>query len=142
MQYILTSPKKPVKIVFNYDFNGFLIGIEIEGITDENELRFIFWNAKFPFPYLERLIPGVEKLGLFRIRKVEDDLSFERFWRVYGLKVSKKKAEKLWDRLSKADRIKVFIHLPKYEAYLQSKGIEKAYPDTYLRNAKYEDEYQ
>lgn len=141
MQYILTGKSSPVKVVFKYDLNGLLTGFEIEGVEDEKQLAHLFWSERFPFPYAERHIPDVEALGWFNITKVEDDLSFERFWRVYGLKVSKKKAEKLWERLSKADRIKVFLHLPKYETYLQKKGIEKAYPDTYLRNAKYEDEY-
>ena len=141
MQYILTGKRTNIKIVFTYGFNGLLKAFEIEGIEDEKPLQFLFWNSKFPFPYTKELIEPVRKLGVFHIEAVEDDLSFDRFWKEYGLKVSRKKAEKLWQKLSKAGRIKVFIHLPKYEAYLQRKGIEKAYPDTYLRAEKYEDEY-
>lgn len=141
MQYILTSKKTALKIVFKYDFNGFLIGMEIEGVDDEKQLQYLFWNAKFPFPYTEQLIDPVRKMGVFNIRQVEDDLSFDRFWKDYGYKVSRKKAEKLWQKLSKAQKIKVFLHLPKYEAYLAYKHIEKAYPDTYLRNEKWDDEY-
>jgi len=141
MQYILTSKRTSFKIVFKYDFKGFLTAFEIEGVDDETQLQYLFWNAKFPFPYIEKIIPDIEKLAIFNIEKVEDDLSFERFWKVYDYKVSKKKAEKLYAKLSKANRIKVFLHLPEYEKYLQRKRIEKAYPDTYLRNEKYNDEY-
>jgi hypothetical protein len=141
MQYILTGKRTAIKIVFTYDLQGLLKAFEIEGIENEKPLQYLFWNNKFPFPYTKELIEPVRRLGVFHIEEVDDDLSFDRFWQTYGLKVSKKKAEKLWQKLSKADRIKVFLHLPKYEAYLQHKGIEKAYPDTYLRNAKYEDEY-
>jgi hypothetical protein len=141
MQYILTSKKTALKIVFHYDLNGFLNGLEIEGVDSEKQLQYLFWNAKFPFPYIESLIEPIRKMGRFNIRQVEDDLSFDRFWREYGYKVSKKKAEKLWQKLTKAQKIKVFLHLPKYEAYLTRKHIEKAYPDTYLRNEKFEDEY-
>lgn len=141
MQYILTSKRTALKIVFTYDLNGLLKGFEIENADGENQLQYLFWNAKFPFPYTKELIAPVRKMGVFNIQIVEDDLGFERFWIEYGLKVSKKKAEQLWEKISKANRIKVFLHLPKYEIYLQRKGIEKAYPDTYLRNAKYDDEY-
>ncbi len=141
MQYILTSKRTALKIVFTYDLNGLLKGFEIENADGEKQLQYLFWNAKFPFPYTKQLIEPVRKLGVFNIQFIEDDLSFEHFWLDYNYKVSKKKAEKLWQKLSKADRIKVFLHLPKYEKYLRQKGIEKAYPDTYLRNAKYEDEY-
>jgi len=142
MQYILTSKNKPgVKLVFTYHLNGFLKSVETEGIDHESQLKFIFWNDKFPFPYVQSLINPLLKLNMFNVRQLEDDLSFDRFWEVYGYKVSRKKAEKLWDKLSKAKRILVFLHLPKYESYLAKKGIEKAYPDTYLRNEKYNDEY-
>lgn len=141
MQYILTSKKSNAKIVFHYDLRGFLTSFEAEGIETERQLMFFFWNEKFPFPYLQHMIEPVEKLGLFNIKQVDDDLSFERFWREYDYKVSKKKAQKLWSKLSKANKIKVFLHLPKYRNYLAFKHIEKAYPDTYLRNEKYEDEY-
>ncbi|MDP2723182.1 MAG: hypothetical protein Q8O72_10520 [Bacteroidales bacterium] len=141
MQFILTGKNSRAKIVFKYDLNGRLTAFECEGIDNENQLKYLFWNEKFPFPYLETMIPAIEKLGKFNITKVEDDLSFERFWIAYDYKVSRKKAEKLYSKLTKAQRIKVFLHLPKYNAYLRAKGIEKAYPDTYLRNDKFEDEY-
>jgi len=141
MQFILTGKKTAAKIVFKYDLRGFLTSFEVEGIDDERQLQYLFWNDKFPFPYIESMIAQAEKVGTFNITKVEDDLSFERFWNEYSCKVSKLKASKLWKKLSKANRIKVFLHLPKYQAYLDSKGIEKAYPDTYLRNQKWEDEY-
>ncbi|MFK5855397.1 MAG: hypothetical protein QM503_04640 [Bacteroidota bacterium] len=141
MQYILTGKKSGVKIVFKYDLRGYLRLFEAEGIDDEKQLMFLFWNDKFPFPYMQHMVDPLTKTGIFNIKKVEDDLSFERFWHVYHYKVSKSAATKLWNKLSKANKIKVFLHLPKYFAYLSRKHIEKAYPDTYLRKEKYEDEY-
>jgi hypothetical protein len=141
MQYILTGKKSSAKIVFKYDLRGLLMAFEADGIEDEKQLKYLFWNDKFPFPYLESMISKIENMGAFNITKVEDDLSFDRFWEVYNCKISKKKAAPLWNKLSKANRIKVFLHLPKYWAYLSYKKIEKAYPDTYLRNEKWEDEY-
>ncbi len=141
MEFILTGKKTAIKVVFKYDLKGFLTAFEIEGVSDENQLKYLFWNAAFPFPYLEDMIPDIEKLGAFHIKTVENDLSFAHFWEKYNYKVSRKKAEKLWEKLTRAERIKVFLHLPKYEAYLTGKSIEKAYPDTYLRNKRFEDEY-
>lgn len=142
MQYILTGKNSKAKVVFNYDLNGYLTSLTCEGIELETQLKYLFWNEKFPFPYLETLMPAVKALSKsLDIKRVEDDLSFERFWQVYDYKVSRKKAEKLYEKLSKGQRIKIFLHLPKYENYLRAKRIEKAYPDTYLRNEKFEDEY-
>ncbi len=142
MQYILTGKTTAIKIAFNYDLNGLLKALEIENAESEKQLYALFWNAKFPFPFVEKIIPEVAALGYFNIEKVEDDLSFERFWEVYDYKVSRKKAEKLYGRLSKANRIKIFLNLPLYEAHLLRKNLGKAYPDTYLRNEKWNDEYR
>ena len=142
MQYILTGKTTEIKVVFTYDLRGFIQDIHIEGAESEKQLYALFWNEKFPFPFVERIIPEVAKMGFFNIEKGEDDLSFDRFWEEYNYKVSKKKAEKLYAKISRANRVKIFLHLPKYEAYLKArKGIEKAYPDTYLRNEKWNDEY-
>ena len=141
MKYILTGKKTPAKVVFNYDLNGFITAFEVEGITDEDQLRFLFWNSKFPFPYVQQLTKEVVASNFFNVQIIPDDLSFERFWETYNYKVSKKKAKSLWEKLSKANKIKALLHLPKYENYLKRKNIEKAYPDTYLRNEKFEDEY-
>ena len=141
MQYILSGKNSAVKAVFRYDLNGFITGFEVEGITNSKQLKYLFWNNNFPFPYTKDLIKLIIDSGYFFVKIVEDDLSFERFWKLYNYKVSRKKAEKLYAKISKANRIKIFLHLPKYDAYLQHKGIEKAYPDTYLRNEKWNDEY-
>lgn len=141
MIYILTGKKTGVKVVFKYFSNGLLRQFEIEGQVTADHLHYIFWNEDFPFPYKEDLIDQVGKLGAFSISKVHEDLTFERFWLLYNYKVSKKRAESLWNKLSKGNRIKVFEHLPKYELYLRKTGVQKAYPDTYIRCEKWEDEY-
>jgi len=141
MIYILQGKNTGIKVVFKYNLNGLLKAMEIDGEYEELQLKYLFWNAKFPFPYTEAMIEDVRKLGSFTITRVEEDLSFERFWETYRYKVSGKRARLLWEKLSNAKRIMVFEHLPKYEAYLQRKGIEKAYPDSYLSKEKFYDQY-
>ena len=141
MIYILTGKKSGVKIVFKYDLKGLLKTFEVDGEITEDQLHYLFWNEKFPFPYKESFIADINKMAAFDIKKVEEDLSFERFWKQYDYKISKKKTEKLWEKLSKAKRIKVFEHLPRYRAFVARKGIEMKYPDTYLRNETWEDIY-
>ena len=140
MQYILSGKNSAVKAMFKYDLNGFITSFEVEGIANEKQLMFLFWNKNFPFPYIKNLIEPIIELGYFDVKTVDDDLSFTRFWKEYDNKVSKKKAEVLWNKMSKAKKVKAFLDIPKYNAYLMRKGYDKAYPDTYLRNEKYEDE--
>ncbi len=141
MIYILTGKTTSIKIVFKYNLNGLLNALEIEGDYGSKQLRYMFYNENFPFPYEEKMIEDVKKLGHFNIQVQEEDLSFERFWLEYGYKTGKKRVEPMWNKLSKANKILVFAHLPKYEAHLKNKGIQKAYPKTYLNQEYWNDEY-
>lgn len=70
----------------------------------------------------------------------ETNESFEIFWSMYGKKVgSKIKLKKKWERLSKATREKIFIHVPKYVASTPDVQYRKN-PETYLNNQAWEDE--
>jgi len=74
--------------------------------------------------------------------EAEDDnilKEFKRFWELYDKKVSKDKTFKLWQKLSKKNKAKIFKTLP---AYLESKPDKqfRKNPDVYLRNKSWEDE--
>ena len=68
-----------------------------------------------------------------------EDEEFEKFWELYNKKVSKDKTLKLWQKLSKKNKAKIFKTLP---AYLESKPDKqfRKNPDVYLRNKSWEDE--
>lgn len=141
MIYILTSKKNGLKVVFKYNSNGLLKAFEIEGDYEAIHLKYLFWNEQFPFPYEIDGIEAIRVLGKFDVEMVSEDLSFERFFESYKYKVSRKRAELLWSKVSKANRIKTFEHLPRYFRHLEKTGQQKAYPDTYIRKEMWDDEY-
>lgn len=68
-----------------------------------------------------------------RLVEVNQEITFESFWNRYNDKVrsSRKKAERIWSRLSKADQAKAYAYVATYEAS-RSAGVAKKYAETYL----------
>ncbi|MBA4196564.1 MAG: hypothetical protein C0459_03320 [Chitinophaga sp.] len=76
---------------------------------------------------------------------VEDELqiTFEMFWLKYNKKINKKRAEAIWNKLSKTEQVKSYYGIEPYDKYLkENKWRSKADPDTYLRNEMYNNEYK
>jgi hypothetical protein len=84
------------------------------------------------------LISQSKRFG-WQLKKIEEDLSFESFWERYNHKVgNKKRAERLWNQLSKKEKAKAMAFLKRYESYLnQNPGIAKLYPETYLNQQRW-----
>ena len=74
-----------------------------------------------------------------KVSKVEEDLSFDNFWKVYNYKVgNKKRAERLWQRLTDDQKAKAITHLKSYESFLiMNPGLAKLYPETYLNQERW-----
>lgn len=68
-----------------------------------------------------------------RMVEVNQEITFESFWNRYNDKVrsSRKKAERIWNRLSKADQAKAYAYISTYDAS-RSAGVAKKYAETYL----------
>lgn len=78
--------------------------------------------------------------------KVQDvsnaDYSFERFWNLYGYKVGNKdRVKKKWDRLPEGEKILALGSIPRYRRFTESKHIEMTYPETYIDQRRWENEY-
>lgn len=92
-------------------------------------------------PAHEELLGSIGHLTL--IEPVPTDLSFNAFWEQYGNKQNKDRAYKFWTALPDEDRIAALRAIRRYNLYLQHKpGIEKKYPDTWLKNRCWTDEYK
>ena len=68
-----------------------------------------------------------------------ESVDFETFWRVYDKKVERRKAEALWKRLPKRDRMAAMAYLPLYKQTKPDKQFRKN-PAVFLRNRTWEDE--
>lgn len=73
------------------------------------------------------------------------DLSYENFWSLWpGIRGNKKKAEKIWDKMSETERTSCLWSLIAYKKYIKrnQSWYNPQWPDTYLRNERYQDEWR
>lgn len=118
----------------------------LEGATEEFEaevLRHVgthlWWRKGME---IEQLWPGWSKAG-YRVKDVtECDVSFERFWAVYGNKVGNKAgAAKKWEKLSWEERVLAIGCVPRLRRYYEQKGLQLPYPETYINQRRWENEF-
>lgn len=139
--YTVTGKSSNIVWLFKYRLNGLLAKFELqEGELDSKQINWLFVQGKFP--YLEQQIKGWKAIKNLEIKVGEPDLSFETFYAVYAVPQKKKVAEKLWDKLSKKDKIEALKAIPRYNNWLAHKnGIQKQLPDTYLRQERWLDNF-
>ena len=146
--YIVKGLKKGFVWEFNYNLNGSLRAFKItEGQLTVNQMKWLFSDCNFPASELLMntiWIKNPELKGLIEVIKAEVDLTFDAFWNLYDNKVGKRKmAEGLWKRLSKADKILIFINIPKYKNYLKHYPTQQMmYPTTYLNQEAYKNDWK
>lgn len=77
-----------------------------------------------------------------KVIEVPLEVTFEMFWNMYGKKINRIRAVKLWDKLSTAERMNAILGISKYNNYLQRESWRsKADPETYLSGKYWENEY-
>lgn len=139
MKYIATGKQSNVQMLFKYSHEGYLILFEITGHLDDEQKKWIQQN----YPWTESDLEYWRKKSI-TVRQVSEDLSFANFWKTYNYKVgNKKRAEKLWNIMSEADKSMAIIKIALYNQYLQQRpAMERLYPETYLSQRRYENEYK
>ena len=76
------------------------------------------------------------------IKVVEEAPTFERFWNMYGYKVGNKtRVQKKWNQLPEGERILAMAAIPRYKRFAQSKCIDLVYPETYIDQRRWENEF-
>ena len=115
----------------------------IYSFTNIKGSRILNLFKKQQFPEHIDLIEQWTKLkAIVTVEIILDDYSFEAFWEKYNLKQKKEKAEIAWNKLTLVDRIKCFMKLPQYDAYLAKTSINKALLVTWLNQKRYDDEFK
>lgn len=133
-KYIITFTKQDANALLEYNDEGYLLKYELTPGTFD-KLQFAWFFSRFP-----RTLELLEKWKVWNvpnvtIKKVEEDLSFERFYNLYNHKVSKRvRAENIWNAMTNANKALAIAYIPKYEAYLRQSSVNKKYPETYLNS--------
>ncbi len=134
-KYVLRSNKLNGTLLFEYDDQGVIKEFVKDAKMDEHQLAYLMLN----FPVTESLLKKQAKNNNWKLSLVDQDLSFDNFWQTYAYKVgNKKRAERLWNALSKANKAKALDYLTRYETFLlQNPSISKLYPETYLNQQRW-----
>ncbi|GLB51730.1 hypothetical protein NBRC110019_07690 [Neptunitalea chrysea] len=142
--YRATGLANGLVFLFKYDLNGILRAFQIE--EGEMSDKQMFWLYSENFPAKESLmrekwmkLPNYKKV--FKVDRSPADISFDAFWNLYDKKVKKEHSQKAWNKLSEENKIKCFMQLPHYDAYLQRSREAKAHLVTWLNQKRYNDEY-
>lgn len=134
-----------VQFLFKYDLKGNLRLFEIvEGELNAKQMKWLY--AMGNFPGCESIMKSVwmkEKAykDKFEVEVSPADLSFDALWNLYGYKESRKDAERFYNKLTEADKIKCFVQVPKYKKKIAQSGIAQALLATWLNKQQYNDEY-
>lgn len=133
-----------LEFLFKYHLNGCLKSFEIvEGELTDEQIVWLFDAKKFPSRemYMQQWISQKSFNEKFNVETVPADISFEAAWKLYGKKDQKIFAEKCYNKLNEIDKVKLFIHIPKYLKRLAKSTVAQANFSTYINRRYFEDEY-
>ena len=81
---------------------------------------------------------AIERNEVFpTVKRVDEDLSFDNFWREYDKKIHPHRCEPFWDKMSDAKRLAALKAIVAYKGYLGRSGVAKANPENYLKKEYY-----
>lgn len=131
IMYSLTSTAFAGEVLFEFDDNQLLQRFDSTG-ANLSEQQQLFLLRRLPRD-LAQIKTFLESSPTAKFTPIEQHITFEMFWNRYDEKVrsSKKKALKIWNRLSRTDQQKAFRFIARYEASLYP-GTPKKYAETYL----------
>lgn len=139
-QYSVTFKGKTtnVAVMVAYGENGLLRSVDF-GAQDISVEATRFCYSHIPMEESE-----LGQLGYIAlIEQVPQDLSFNAFWEKYGNKQNRDRAFKFWSALPEPDRVAALRAIRRYDQYLAQKpNQDKKYPDTWLKNRCWTDEYK
>lgn len=130
--------------LFKYDLNGNLKLFEIIGELLEKQSTWLFQPTRFPSTEekIKFWIKSKEFSEKFDVQVSPADLSFEALWKLYDHKIAKFHAERAFEKIKEEAKIKCFLSIPKYKAYLQVSKIAQAHLATFINGRYYENEYK
>lgn len=133
MKCELTSSMWAGDISFAYDVTGLLINFDVSrsGMTSTQHQSFLQWLPRTLAELKELLV----KAPHLKFVEIVEEITFDMFWKRYQAPVNSKKKAALttWNRLKKADQVKAFNHIRKYEGNIQA-WQTKMYAETYLNS--------
>ena len=115
-------------IEFAFNDNSLLEKYQISAELSERQQIYLLKNMPRELPELDNL-----KSSTVTITEINQEVTFDMFWNRYDEKIrsSKKKALSGWNKMSKANQVRAFRFISKYESNILP-GTAKKYAETYL----------
>ena len=107
---------------------------EILAGLNEKQHRWILEHL----PIRAENISGLSAVHNCKITEVKLEVTFAMFYARYNVKRNKIRAERLWNRMSEADRIRAWYFIQTYQTRLEP-GVQPMYPETYLNAQPWND---
>jgi hypothetical protein len=121
-----------------YNESGFLIKVEILMEMTTAQRDWFFGNLPIT---LKSLLEDFKTVKM-QVVELQEKISFVSFWDTYAYKIGKKdRAEKLWKQLNDEERTACMLAIPKYKKYIYGRTIEMVYPETFLNQRRWENEF-
>lgn len=138
-QFLVQGKSTGAKMTFTFT-DGMLTAYEFQGEMSRKQYT---WLVNY-FPFTLEMIEWMRRQKGFIVSQVVKDLSFKAFWDTYNYKVgNKQRSERLWNKLQEMERIIAMNSIRRYDSYLKMHpNIEKLYPETYLNQKRYENEFK
>lgn len=134
-KYLIEFKETNSSALVEYDELGLLTKFELsKGDFTEHQIK--FFNTQFPkrIEHLEWYKANTKA----KVKQIDEDLSFDRFWKDFDNKVgNKSRALKLWDSLPNPEKAKALKFIVTYDTQLAITKVAKLYPETYLNQQRW-----
>jgi hypothetical protein len=123
--------------LFKYDLKGNLKAFEIsEGELNDDQQNWLYSQEHFPateakMKYWQKTASFTK---IFEVERSPADISFDAFWKAYPPNPLSKKwqATQKFQKLTEADKIKLFINLPEYIKLKQKENTMFPYAEVFI----------
>ncbi|MEZ0611950.1 hypothetical protein ACAW74_25785 [Fibrella sp. WM1] len=137
--YALSSDRYVGKVILKYGGRDELR--EFSNQAELSDMQLDWFKQMLPMSHMQFQAFLTQYPNAFKVNVIPPDLSFEVFWEAYNKKVKKARTQRLWEAMNDSERIACLNSLSGYHYYLDKKKIAKCYPDTYLRDKRWLEDY-
>lgn len=136
--FSLTTPAFEGEVIFEFNDLNLLVSFDTKG-AQLSEQQQIFLLKGLPRELAE-VKAMLERSPRAKFTEIKQEVTFEMFWKRYNPPANSKKSKKAlprWNRMSKAEQVKAFNFISKYENNMR--GEAKMYAETYLNSNLWND---
>jgi hypothetical protein len=147
-KYLITFKGLPgEELTISYNANARLMKIDASSAPGISVKQIHFLKQQIPAELNEPMAQLTQLIedckGAIEITQSEFDVDFNTFWEAYNYKRHKIPTQKLYEKLSYADKYKCITSIAGYDKYRSKKTwLEKMLPDTWISKREFDTEWK